>query len=272
MEENTIQAPEMEANEVVENKAASTEVAEDSSSDNTHNNAVDEQENTPFPKKAVNALSRRDKTIGKLRAEQQRLISELNEMKSSSTNNKPKDDPPNEDDFDTYGDYLKAVTKHEIKQSLAENENNKKEVSLKRQQTENDQRIRQERAEIVSKQSDDYRKSIPDFSSIVESNIDIVNSFSEEIQSLFMEADNAPMAFYALAKEGKLEMISNLSPTMAAMEIGRAIDRGVAMTSKTNTINTTQAPRPMSGVNGTKGGSKSPADMNADEIVKWALG
>ncbi len=221
-------------------------------------------ENEPFPKKAVNALSRRDKMIKKLRAEQQKLMEELESLKSA----KPEADveAPKEDDFETYGDYLKAVIQHETKNGLAKTQYEQQQKYLEQQRQQHEQLIQQERIERVYEQSQEFAKQVPDYNQVLEQNLATVDSFPPEIENLFYEIDNAPLAFYTLAKEGRLETLSTMSPVMAAVEIGRALDRGKTSISKRNVTN---APSPMSGVSGKGDAVKSPTEMSPDELMKW---
>ena len=71
----------------------------------------------PWPKTARNAVTKRDRKIGKLEAEIAQLRSQVpqkTELKTDSGS-----DAPDESKFENYGDYLKAVAKWEARQEFA---------------------------------------------------------------------------------------------------------------------------------------------------------
>jgi len=221
------------------------------------------EDDVPFPKKAINALSRRDKQIGKLRAELQQRDLELQRyQQQQSQKQAPDSDVPNEDSFDNYGDYLKAIARYEAKQELAQGTKQQQE----QQRSASQQAWIAERQDYVAVKAQEAIDSVPDFQQVMSENVDIVESFPPHIEHLFLEADNAALAFYALAKEGKLESLLEMSPARAAMEIGRAEDRGVAMT-KAKPV--TKAPTPISASKGTGTVGKTLDRMSTEELLAF---
>ena len=228
------------------------------------------EDDVPFPKKAVNALSRRDRQIGKLRAEQQQLHAELQRLKAQAqpqeqSNSQRPSDYPDEDKFDNYGDFLKAVARYEARQEMAE--------GSKRQQQEfqsiqEQQWVAKREAEIAD-QASEAASSIPDFAQTIAEYSDVIDSFPPQLERLFLECEEPAMAFYALAKEGKLEDLIHMTPYRAAMEIGRAQDRGSALSQRKPI---TKAPAPIAPAKGIGSTGKSLADMDASEMLKrWKL-
>lgn len=221
-----------------------------------------ESEDVVFPKKAVNALSRRDKTIAKLKAEQAADRAELQRFRESM--NKPQESSePSEADYETYGEYLEAKVLHKIE--TKQNEGVKKQEQ--EQSTAKYQEWIQERQAVLAEKAQDAVSKIPDYRAVYAEYQDVFEDMPEHINQAFLELDDAPLAFYALAKEGKLESLQSMSPAKAIIELGKAEDRGIAMT---KVRQTTKAPAPLSANKGNGMVGKSLNNMSADELLKWA--
>lgn len=240
--------------------------AEDSQTDDKSEGSSDE---VMFPKKAVNAISRRDKKIGKLQAElaalraaQAQPAQQAPQVQAQQSKQSNTDNAPREEDFESYGDYLKASMRHEImaeiaKQQQANNEGfQKREAELKRQQYE------EVRTEAIVEQMQNHKEEIPDFASVIAESADIADELPEQIANLFFEADDAALAFYNLAKEGKLEALATMSPAKAALEIARA------QMNKPQVKKVSSAPAPMTSNSGRASGGKSLYNMSGDEMIK----
>ena len=214
----------------------------------------------PFPKKAVNALSRRDKQIGKLQANNAALERELSKYREQQTSAAQK--PPSEESFDNYGEYLKAQARMEFEQEQSQ----KTKQEAEQRTTAEQEAWYSERTEQIKKQVDERVASIPDYRQLLMEHADIVQSLPDHIEKAFYESDAPELAFYALAKEGKLESLFNMSPARAAIEIGKAEVRGETL-SKAKQI--TKTPPPIEGVKGTGSSSKTLETMNSQELLKW---
>lgn len=212
-----------------------------------------------FPKKAVNAISRRDKQIGKLRAEREQLAAELNKFRAQSTQTKPANTgAPKEAEFTNYADFLEAKNAYAIEQKFAERDTKHEET----QRTTQEKAWISEREQALSVKAQQFVKEMPDAAALVEEYSDVIDEFSPQLQRLFLEADNAPLAFYNLAKEGKLESLASMSLARAAMEIGRAETQAA-------TKPKTKAPTPLPAARGSVAPSKSLESMSGDELLKW---
>lgn len=210
---------------------------------------------TPFPKKAVNALSRRDRTIAKLKAENHRLMNQ-EKIQPEAPNETPK-----EDDFETYGEFISATNKFDMDKRFADYEKKQGET---KQSEQNDQWIA-ERAEAVSKQADKAIAEIPDYMDVLEQNNDIIDVLPPEVQNLFLETENAPLAFYTMAKDGSLEGLMSMSPMQAAVAIGRAAERG----SSPAPVKISKAPAPMKASAGSGDNSNNPVNMSPDKLAAY---
>ena len=125
----------------------------------------------------------------------------------------------------------------------------------------------EEREAILGEKSVKAATEIPDYRAVYAEYQDVFEDLPEHINQAFLELDDAPLAFYALAKEGKLESLKTMSPAKAIIELGKAEDRGIAMT---KVRQTTKAPTPLSANKGNGMVSKSLNNMSSDELLKWA--
>ena len=212
-----------------------------------------------FPKKAVNALSRRDKKINKLQAQLSELQQQLHSPPAAKPETQVANGKPREEDFESYGDYLRAEIMHDVRNDQSQRDEKAQEKQLTNQQ---EQYVEQRRASLAE-QIEVEAKNIPDFGQVWTENADLLDELPKHIEHAFYEADNAPLAIYTLAKEGKLEELATMSPAKAAMEIGRAQIRA---TSKPQTSN---APAPLKSAKGTMKTDKSLENKSASELMKW---
>jgi len=217
-------------------------------------------EDVPFPKKAVNAISRRDKQIKKMRDEMAAYKAELERFRQSQTSQPKVDDAPKEESFNNYGDFLEAKILHKLqKEAAGKNEAQQKqqpEVSYEAQMWV------EERRESVQEKASEYMQSIPDYKDVFMEYGSIADELPEHVQMAFLEADDAPLAFYNLAKEGRLESLATMSPYKAAMEIARA-QKPVGAPKQT----ISKAPAPISSAKGVSGG-RSDDELSGRELLK----
>lgn len=218
-----------------------------------------EPEDVPFPKKAVNALSRRDKQIGKLQAQ---LAAERAELAKYREQQAKAPQLPSEESFDNYGEYLKAKNRAEFEQEQSEKTRQQQERQLSQQR---EQWIA-ERTDYAIDKAQKAIQSIPEYKQLLVENADIVNSFPDHVANAFYEADEPALAFLALAKEGKLDALLQMSPSRVAIEIGKAEIRGEAL-SKAKPV--TKAPAPLEGLKGTGGSTKTLDTMNHEQLMAW---
>jgi len=220
-------------------------------------------DNVPFPKKARNAISYRDKKIAKLQ-------SQLNEFKQAQEKQPEQqgaqDSAPKEEDFETYSDFLEAKILHKMKQGQAQEQ----QPQAQQQQPEQDPQVlqmRQQKEQSMMQQAQQYAQKIPDYAQVVEQNAEVLDYMPQEIQDAFYEADDAALAFYNLAKSGDLYTLAEMTPYRAAMVIAQAQQQP-------NTPQQPQAPqhKPMKGVGGAN--SQASTGLNAikndpDKLMKW---
>lgn len=236
-----------------------TDNGEDQPTDQTR------EENTPWPKKAQNAVSRRDKAIGKLKAEVQMRDQRIADYEAKIAQATPKQDAvdpsaPREDQFNNYGEYLKAIAKHEARKEWDAEQGKTRESTLTQQREAH----KAQREEVVAQQAQEFFKTTPDAQQLFAEYADVFDTLPPMIEALFMEADNAPLAFYNLAKEGKLEEVAAMSPARAAMAIGQAQGKATASVRQVS-----NAPAPIAGANGQGSRAKSLDNMSYGEMKTW---
>lgn len=225
-----------------------------------------DDDSVTFPKKAINALSRRDKTIGKLRAELAALkaasqVQQPAQQAQQITKNNKSDVAPSEDDFDSYGDYLKASLKYELQQEQAK----KDDESHRQQLTQKEQQWKAEREAVIVQSFDGHKANLPDFEQVITSFVDIADEFSPEIENIFLSAEDPALAFYNLAKDGKLEALATMSPYQVMREVA------MAEMKKPDVKRISSAPQPIKGATGAATGRSENALSGAELLKKYKL-
>lgn len=288
------------------------EKAENTPQNQTENDDDGEGDETPdptqpFPKKAVNAINRRTKQIKRLAAENQTyaqntraLELQLAELRGAQGAGKPpvqattqaaaqaapqaatnytdpNDPAPQHGDvdangkskYDTFGDFVQAQARWAARQELyaskqAEAATNKtKEVETQKQQA----------VEKLTNEAKTFVESVPDAKAVLEANLATINQLGPHVENVLLQIENAPLALYNLAKEGKLAALNSLSPTQVAMEIGRALAAGIPAQDNANPNPPQQvssAPPPPSKTASGAGANSTPSldSLNPRDLMK----
>jgi hypothetical protein len=174
----------------------------------------------------------------------------------------PADDPePQESQFETYGEYLKALAKHEARQTLrAERLEAEQAKSRASQQTEA-QRINERQQELIEKGETKFE----DFEEVIKSD---TNEYSRAAYLAALESDISSEILYHLAKnpeEGK--RIASLPAYAQAKEIGKLEDK----LSAKKPVKTSNAPEPIKPLGN---GTSAPVDLakaSMDDYMKHRL-
>lgn len=262
--ENEIDSVIAEANEQIATETPVDEPlkVEEPKPEDDSQKAESDDDSVTFPKKAINALSRRDKTIGKLRAELAALkaaqVAQPTPQAQQIPQNIKSDGAPREEDFDNYGDYLKASFKYDLQQEQAKT----KAEAQSQQETYKEQLWKAEREQAIIQSFDGHKQALPDFEQVVASFVDVADEFSPEIENIFYSADDPALAFYNLAKEGKLEALATMSPYQVMREVA------LAEMKKPQVNRVTNAPNPIKPVQGRGSVSKDVGSMSGEELLK----
>jgi len=259
---NEVETPVTETPAKVETPKPETKEPKQAEPKEEAEKADDEADDVPFPKKAVNAISRRDKQLAKMRADMAALQAEVSKYRQpqAQAQQTPQIDnnAPKEDDFEDYGSFLEAKLLHKIKMEQAVQQKSQQDQQV---QSQRQQWVQQREVEI-SQKVEAHKAEIPDFMQVIEMNADIMDSLPEHIEQAFLEADDAGLAYYNLAKEGKLESLLTMSPYRAAMEIA------IAQTKKPSLNRVSGAPNPINPVSGRGVSTKDTSEMSGDELLK----
>lgn len=254
--------------EVVEEDAQTNDESDDESDDQSDEREQSEDKREKFSKKAENALSRKKKQLANLRDKYAALEARARELEQLQAQNAPQNQgAPREEDFENYGDYLKAVAVHEFKQ--AQEVEQKK--ALEAQFHEQQQQQVMAKAQYVADKAKDAMKSIPDFKALYAENVDTIESLPKVVEEAFLDLDEPALAFYALAKENDgagLEKLTdpNLSYKDVLKTLINAQLRGQDL-AKRKPI--PKAAAPIESLKGTGNYTKPLHHQSAEELMKW---
>ncbi|MGZ3770067.1 MAG: hypothetical protein ACXVCP_00355 [Bdellovibrio sp.] len=163
-------------------------------------------------------------------------------------------DEPQEQDFETFKEYQKALIKYELSQEKKESDKKARESQVKSDY--------QKQVEKFQSKVSEFAKTKDDFEDVI-SEVDDV-PLSHAVQESITSSENGPELMYELAKNKKeLMRINALSPILAAREIGK-IEARLAKTETKPIPKTTKAPAPIApvGSNGSAKPKKSITDPN----------
>lgn len=250
-------APQMEA--VADNDSVETDELQDDEGTQTDAPETEgnDSDDVEFPKKAVNALNRKNKQINKLRAELQAL-----KAKQAEVPRTPEPKRINPDDYDTMEQYL-----NDLADAKAESRLQQSQADMQKQQlTEQQAALEAQRLKYVEEQAHEVAQTLTDLPQLWNQNAKVLDSLPAAVEDIFYSIDNPVAAVYVLAKEGKLESLLYANPTVAAYEIINAQNKGMELLSKPQTRQS-QAPQPISKARGTGTPSKSIKQMSGKELL-----
>lgn len=255
--------PDIETDEGVEvadiDETTEEEESEEGQADNDSN-----QDGGEWPKKAVNALSRKNKLLNKTRAELQESNAKIKDLqaKIEAFNNQQNQEVKsvNPDDFNTMDDYIKAQMDSLVEQRLKQANSEMEKAQL----TQEQQKLTEERDTYIAEQASEASKSIPDFTQTIQPHLQTLDSLPQQVADIFYSMENAPLAAYVLAKEGKLAQLQYANPYVAANEIISAHERGKTMLSKPRKVAVSNAPDP---IRGSRGTAKTTKDLSKGSVL-----
>lgn len=194
-------------------------------------------------------------------ARQARELRELRELKAKleQPQAKPQEPKaPNMDDFNTLEEYMDARDAYRDSKNLSAQDKKEPQIDL-------DQARRAQ--EVIAREAE-FKKAAPDYEKLIGENADFFAEaeYDPKLQTAIMEADNAPLALYALMKEGLIGELYDLTPTRLAAELAKAEIRGQSYLVQKKTI--TNAPEPIASAKGTGITTKSASSMSFEELKK----
>lgn len=209
---------------------------------------LEEQKNAVAAKERARADRKQARAIEAVKAEF--------DAKFNSLNAPPKavEGKPSLDKYETYDDYVDALTDWKIEQKSIERESKIKAET-----------VNQQRANLMKEhdaREDKARKTMPDYDDVAGNLADIDFTIDPDIGAAIVSSEISPQLIYYFGKDiDELERISNLSPLAAAREIGKIEAKLLA-----KPIQTSNAPNPITPVGQSKSTiTKDPEKMSDEE-------
>lgn len=216
-------------------------------------------------KKIKNAISYRDKTVGKLRAQLEYERKQVEALKARQVGPAPK-----EEDFEgkPYGELLTATAKHAAKEEA----HNEKVAEAEERVSQVEAAAREEAKAAVDTDAEVARKVFPDFEESIEklatakrADGQAVIPLAQAVQSAIEMSDNPAHTLYAISKEpGALEYLNSLPAIKAAMLVH---DFSLKAANLPRIKTKSDAPTPVAAARGTAPGSKSIEQMSPQELI-----
>lgn len=244
-----------------------TDAAETTSED-----GGDNRPNQFLDPRVKNALGWRDQKLAKFKQERKQYLDELSKLRSEveqykSAKSAPQ--PPKEEDFQAYGDYLVEKAKYEILQSQKQEKSGDQPKQEGPQMSDQERLWKMQREQHVAHSAANLAKEIPDFAETMVAYADFAEDLPPAIQNMFLEADNGALAFYNMAKSGTLENLMGMTPYQAVLAIDAAARKG-GRTATQQPMQGQPAPQPHKPIQGARGVSpgRSEDSLSGKELLK----
>lgn len=168
---------------------------------------------------------------------------------------------PKEEDFSDYGSFLDALAGYKAEEIINQRENAKQQEEINRTRKADAERQSERRRSLMESGEDKY----DDFEELVKSS---KLHIAEPAYLAILESDiSADLVYHLLKDDVEAERFTKLSPYAQAKEIGKLEDK---LTAK-QPIKKSDAPKPISPVNGSKDFTKRYEDMTIAEIEADAV-
>lgn len=216
------------------------------------------------PKKPPKGVQKRLDEITRLRYEAERRAEQERQERlywqQKALGETPKQpvatNKPSVDQYQTYEDYLEALSDWKVEQRLTK----ERAEAEERQQQESKVKKAQTYAERVQSARDKYE----DYDHIAHGSH---WSPSQEMADAIMESDNGPdIAYYLGNNPDEAQRISRLSSTAQIRELGRLEER---LSKPPPAPKPTKAPEPIKPAGSPAKADKDPADMSPSEFSAW---
>lgn len=265
----TTEAPEAEVTEapqVEEAPEENVEAPEEATEEKDTEGKEETEDGEPkLTKQEENAVRKYKGQAKKYRALLREAEAELAALKKSQTTTQDTSGRPKETDYETFMEYNDALMDWKLQQAIQGQTNQQQHQQV----TQKQQAIRQQQEQLAVAQLNELARTNPDAVKVLESAGNEIGQMPPHIYEIALEMDNAPLALYALAKEGRLADVYNMRPEFAAAEFIAAQREGARLLeAKTTQPLATKAPKPMQPAKGRGAITKSLSQMSADELMK----
>lgn len=206
--------------------------------------------------------------LRELREFQQKVLQQQQQQQPKQEARSGAPTPPKESDFQDWDSLRAAELKYfedladwKLEQKLSERDKKSTEVTQQAKQQE----YFQERVDFQADKEAEFAKQVPEYMNTVYGQYgDFMQNLPKHVAQALIEADNAAPALLALATEGKLEDLADMSPYKVAMEIAKAEIRGEQYLNRNKVTN---APTPTRTAKGTGSYAKPLMDLPMEELL-----
>ncbi len=215
--------------------------------------------------KLSSRLAQREQELELLK---QRYLDQSQPKPQEEVAKKVSEGKPNQNDFESYEDYVDALTEWKVEKKLSEEKAKAKEIEAKT--------LQEKKFQAHAERVKEFAKTRDDFDEVMEDLGDTRVSLA--VEEIILESSVGPAIIYELAKnKEELERINSLSPLSAARELGKLEAKLQSIDAsddepKKPLIKTTKAPAPLKTLGkSSKSVVKDPDEMNFQEFKKWRL-
>lgn len=243
------------------NEPTEPEASEDNAEGGEEGEAGEREEGGLKP--LANALNKQKRVNNKLRAERDAAQREIEQLKAM-LGSREAVEAPDEAKYDSYADFLQARAEWAAKNAVNEGQKAQVDERIKSLEDYKKSVWVQERGQQIAEAEKTIAAEYPDYDALQDAALPVVSQFPDQLKEAFLYIENAPLAFYNLAKSGRLEELAHLPIEVARVEIAQAQYRKPPAPVRV----ASSAPMPMKSVSGKGTNQKSLDAMNPDEVLK----
>lgn len=271
-----------------ETPAAAKTVTEPAATENQSDAEGQGNENTdkapavkdPWPRSAVNAISRREKKLAKREAEiadYQKKVKEYEEKiaRYEPAANKAVDPNDPEPDMAKYNDwnlYQKDLVKWTLRQENKQAAAAKQPTGDASRYTAEEMPVVQQRTQYAVQRIQEITKAHPELVDVIRQSGDALNDLPKETELLLLQSEDPVLAVLALNHDGILDDLGEMGKGLAARTIAAAVARGRELfgtgSAPAQTQTVSAAPAPVSQPRAPSRSAKSGTDLPEAEFRK----
>lgn len=236
----------------------------------------------PWPKTAVNAVSRRDRKIAQRDARNAELQRQNEELMKKVSRYEPKpevqadpnDPEPDLTKYDDWAKYNRDLTLWNVRQNDKSKQAEEKTKQPQAQYTPEQVQWIKTRADYATQKGEELMKSYPEFAQAIEQNIEAIADLPEQMRIELIKCDEPALATLVLIQDGTLDDLADMAPRLAAKTIAAAAERGkklIGSAAGAAQANQSQAPAPLSKPRAPSVSQKSGNDLPETEFRKRYL-
>lgn len=219
-------------------------------------------------KKLSKALERDKRKIGKLHAisaQERERADRLEQALAEFSKRFPAEQQTlDENQFDNYGEFIKADTKQTVEKTVDE----KIQAFVKQQQEQqNQQAWVNSNIQLRNQEEVKIKADIPDYDAVVSPHFETIQAMPAHVKMAGLTVPNASIGVYQLVAEDALDDLFYMDFETAKKTVADAVQRGEAALKAKRT---TKAPTPIEKSRSAGTATKSLDRMSAQELMAWA--